>query len=59
MNKYGQGMVDLLLEKKNSRVKVPVAEEKEIAKHYREQLRIIQDKRNAGASGFIDFDSWQ
>ena len=57
--KYGEGVVDLLLEKKNLKVKVPKTEEKEIAKHYREQLKIIEQKRLDGATGFIDFVSWQ
>ena len=59
VEKFGQGVEDILLEKKNLKVKVPKTEEKEIAKHYREQLKIIQDKRDSGVSGYIDFESWQ
>jgi hypothetical protein len=59
LNKYGQGAVDLLLEKKNNKFKVTKLEEKDIAKHYREQLKIILDKRNCGDTGYIDFTSWQ
>ena len=43
----------------NSRVKVSKIEEKEIAKHYREQLKIMQEKRAAGEEGRIEFESWQ
>lgn len=57
--KYGSGMVDLLLEKKNQIMKVPKSEEKEIAKHYRQQLKIIQGKRNEGQTGYIDYESYQ
>ena len=55
----GEAHMDLLREKRDSRVKVPKSEEKEIAKHYREQLKIIQDKRLSGETGYIDFVSWQ
>lgn len=58
-NKLGNGMIDILTEKKNSRVKVPKLEEKDIAKHYREQLKIIEQKRSDGEMGYIDFESWQ
>jgi hypothetical protein len=57
--KYGAGMVELLLEKKNVRLKVPKSEEKAVAKHYREQLKAIEQKRDDGEVGFIDFESWQ
>lgn len=56
---FGQGVEDLLIEKRNQKVKIPKAEEKEIAKHYREQLKIIQEKRANGEEGFIDYISWQ
>jgi len=45
-------MVELLIEKKNSKVRVSKLEEKDIAKHYREQLKLLED----GAETFI---SWQ
>ncbi len=59
LNKYGQGMVDLLMEKKNSKFKVPKSEEKQIAKHYRNELKIIEAKRAKGRIGYIDFISYQ
>lgn len=55
----GQGMVDLLTEKKNAKVRVTKLEEKEIAKHYRQQLKEIEDKRARGEQGIIDFVSYQ
>lgn len=55
----GEGFVDLLVEKKNLKVKVSKLEEKDIAKHYREQLKIITKKRDNGQEGYIDFESWQ
>ncbi len=55
----GEGVIDQLREKIHSRVKVSKLEEKDIAKHYREQLKIIEQKRNDGDTGYIDFVSWQ
>jgi len=55
----GDGFVDILIEKKNNKFKVTKLEEKDIAKHYREQLKIINQKRDDGAMGYIDFESWQ
>lgn len=49
----GEGHIELLREKMNSKVKVSKAEEKEIAKHYRAELKLMQ----AGEKD--DFDSWQ
>ena len=49
---YGQGHDDLLVEKKNLKMKISKLEEKDIAKHYRQELK----KLEAGAS---DFESWQ
>ena len=48
----GEGHMELLREKKNSKVRVSKLEEKDIAKHYREQLKLLED----GAETFI---SWQ
>lgn len=41
-SKFGSGRVELLREKMNSKVKVSKLEEKAIAKHYKEQLKIIE-----------------
>lgn len=38
----GQGMLDLLQERANNPMKIPRAEEKAIAKHYREELRRME-----------------
>jgi hypothetical protein len=51
-NLVGEGFYALLTERKNSKVRVSKLEEAEIAKHYREQLKLLQ----AGAE---DFESWQ
>jgi len=49
----GDGMMDLLIEKKNQTIKVTKAEEKEIAAHYRKEYnRMVSENDN-------DFDSWQ
>ena len=49
----GQGFVDLLIEKRDSKVRVSKLEEVEIAAHYRAELKKLE-------SGEIsDFESWQ
>ena len=55
----GSGVVETRREKMNSKYKIPKAEEKEIAKHYREQLKFINQKRFDGAQGFNVFVSYQ
>ena len=56
---FGEGRVAILREKMNNRVKVPKSEEKDIAKHYREELKKINEARNNGITGYVDFMSWQ
>ena len=55
----GEGHIDLLREKKEQRLKVSKLEEKEIAKHYREQLKAMKAERDNGKQGRIEFESWQ
>lgn len=55
----GDDVVDILIEKKESRVKVTKKDEKLIAAWYRDQTLKIKAKRDNGETGFIDFDSWQ
>ena len=43
----------------NSKVKVPKMEEKDIAAHYRKELKSIKEQLDSGASIPIDFESWQ
>jgi len=59
VRKFGQQREDILIEKMNNRVKVPKTEEKLIAKHYREQLKLIEQARELGAVGYVDFVSYQ
>jgi hypothetical protein len=42
----GEGVIDILREKMRSKVKVPKSEEALIAKHYREQLKLIEADSN-------------
>jgi NMD protein affecting ribosome stability and mRNA decay len=49
----GAGAIDILREKKNSRQRIPKSEEKEIAKHYREEYARIQAIRDKGVTGHI------
>lgn len=55
----GEGAISILMEKKESRTKVSKLEEKEIAKHYREELKKLQEQRANGKTGRIEFESWQ
>ena len=55
----GEGFIDLLREKRDIKLKVSKLEEKEIAKHYRGELKIIEEMRNAGQVGLIEFVSYQ
>jgi len=56
---FGEDRRVILLEKKNSGLKVPKTEEKDITKHYRIELKAIESKRLSGETGYIDFVSWQ
>jgi len=55
----GEEHMAMLREKRDSRVKVSKLEEKEIAKHYRSELKRIESLRDEGVTGVIDFVSWQ
>lgn len=55
----GEGVILLLEEKRDSKVKVSKLEEKDIAKHYRDQHKILLGRRASGESGKLDFQSWQ
>ena len=55
----GGGVIELVREKMNNKIKVSKSEEKDIASHYRKELKIIQKKRDNGEVGYIDFVSWQ
>jgi len=41
-NLIGEGVIDILREKMRAKIKVPKSEEALIAKHYREQLKLIE-----------------
>lgn len=55
----GEGVLNILREKRDSKTKVTKQEEKDIAKHYREQFKIIEQKRANGVTGYIEFESYQ
>ena len=54
----GEGCLDILIERAFTPMKVTKDEEKEIAKHYREQLKKILEARKNGVVGFIDFEGY-
>ena len=51
----GDGAMEILIEKKSAKFKIPKSEEKAIGKHYREQLKDMEKKRNDGETGRIEF----
>ena len=57
--RMGQGAIDILREKRDSMAKVSKGEEKCIARHYRLQLKNIEEKRLNGETGVIPFESYQ
>ena len=42
----------------NQVLKLPKSAEKDIAKHYRSELKRIESKRNAGHTGYIEVKNW-
>jgi len=58
-DKYGEGVLVMLREKRDSGVKVPKKDEKEIAAHYRAELKRVQELRNDGVQGPIELVSYQ
>ena len=55
----GEGFIDLLREKRDSRMKVSKIEEKEIAKHYRAEHAKLLQRRADGETGILEFESYQ
>ena len=58
-NYVGAGAIELITEKRDSKVKVSKLEEKDIAKHYKEELKKLEERRANGEQGPLDFQSWQ
>jgi len=54
----GADRVELLIEKREQRFKVPKSDEKLISKHYKAETKKVMAKRDAGEQGYIDFVSW-
>lgn len=58
-DKFGDRFVDLLIEKRESKMKIPKSEEKEIAAHYRKVLKAIKEFRKMGVTVTIEVESYQ
>ena len=60
VNKVGQGMIDILREKREdiSRAKIFKKNEKEVAKHYKTEYERMLEKRNDGETGRIEFQDY-
>ena len=56
----GVGLMEILTAKKNdsSLGRMAKRAEKEISKHYREQLKIMESKRDSGETGRIEFEAY-
>ncbi|MCP4259770.1 MAG: hypothetical protein GY774_19995 [Planctomycetes bacterium] len=55
----GDGYMDRLREKRNSMIKTPKSEEKLIARHYRLQLKNIEERLLNGEQAPIPYESYQ
>lgn len=56
----GEGWYERLTEKwRNVKRKISKAEEKEIAKHYREELKKMEKQRKEGVRGWLDFVNYE
>lgn len=55
----GEGYMELLREKRDSMMKITKSDERDIARHYRLQLRNIEERRLNGETGVIPFESYQ
>ena len=51
--RFGEWRLELLREKRDSRVKVPKTEEKDISKHYRKECKLLEQYPNH------ELESWQ
>lgn len=58
IDELGQGLFDILTERARRPMKVSKEQEKEIAAHYRGQLKDILEKRKNGIDGYIDFTGY-
>ena len=55
----GEGALDLLTEKKNQIFQMKKHHWKEAAAHYRAEHAKLMEQRDAGATGPLEFESWQ
>jgi len=51
-------MMDILRDKKNAQYKMGKGELKEIAAHYRQELKLLKEARENGETGRLEFASW-
>ena len=58
-NLVGEGYMERLREKRDSMMKVTKSDERDIARHYRLQLKNIEERIAAGEVPPIPFESWQ
>lgn len=54
----GEGVMEILKEKKAHKIKIPKAEEKLIASHYKAELAKLLERRESGETGKLNFLSY-
>lgn len=60
VNTRGDGWFEILTDKwRNLKRKITKQEEKEIAKHYREELKKMEQKRKDGVKGWLEFTNYE
>lgn len=55
----GKAAYDELMLKHNRPKKIPKWQEKEIAAHYREQVKVLEEMRASGWRGYIQLQDWE
>ena len=54
----GEGMIEILRDKKNSIYKMAKGERKEIAAFYRQEHKRLKEARDNGETGYLNFTGW-
>lgn len=58
LNQLGEGAYQILLEKKRQVLRIRKADEREIAKHYREEHKRLIKMRERGATGKLEYSGY-
>jgi len=58
VERYGQGMIDILKEKQQTIVKFSIDDYNEMAKHFKSEFNRVDELRKNGQQGIIEIQSW-